>query len=268
MGVEPGSETGVTDEGALGVVWATGHGTAGRIVTEDAISVVREFELLSGELSPGSLIDLDPFVYQGDPLTALNLNYEEVTFPTPLGSMGAWHVPAEGNAWVVFVHGKSGPLRESLRSLSALHDAGIDVLVINYRNDVDMPADPSGYYRQGLTEWEDLEAAVLFTKTQGATNVAILGSSMGGAIATSFLRQSPNANKVNAVVLDAPMLDFAATVDHQANKVSVAGLQVPWSLRFVATTLSAWRFGIEWDELDYTTPVSYTHLTLPTTPYV
>ncbi len=244
--------TGADSLGLHGVVWPDGHGVVDQIVDSDDSSVVRKFEAVSGVLSPGALVDLDVFVYSGDPLTSLGLAFDTVSFPGPLGPLSAWHVPGAGSSWVIFVHGKSGPLNEALRTVRALHDAGMHVLVASYRNDIGMPVDPSGYYQQGLTEWEDLAASVVYAQKRGAADVAIIGSSMGGAIVTSFLRESPLALDVAAVVLDAPMLDFGAAIAHQANSISVGGLGVPQSLLIAATKLTSWRFGVDWDRLDYT----------------
>lgn len=247
-----GEERDVGAAGLHGVVWPGGYGTVGRVVSRDAEQVVREFELLGGVLSPGDRVDLDGFLYRGDPLTSLDVPFETVSFPSPLGEMGAWHVPGEGDGWVIFVHGKSGPLREALRFIGAIRRGGMHALVINYRNDVGMPLDSSGFYRQGLSEWEDLAAAVEHARAQGADKVAIVGMSMGGAITASFLRESPLASEVEVVVLDSPMLDFGGAIDHQAKRISILGMAVPRSLVFAAKKLSSWRFGVEWNRLDYT----------------
>jgi len=47
----------------------------------------------------------------------------------------------------------------------------------------------------------------------GATKLLLIGYSMGGGIVVSFLYQSALADRVVGVILDAPMLDFEATVD-------------------------------------------------------
>lgn len=238
--------------GIHGLRWAGGHGIVGEVLSSGAGRVVRNFKLGSGELSAGTLVDLDGVVYRGDPSTARGLEFDTVSFDGPLGPMSAWHVPSAGHDWVVFVHGKSGPLSESLRSVRALHDAGMHVLVISYRNDVDAPVDPSGFYRQGQTEWEDLDAAVSYILAQGAENVAIFGCSMGGAIAASFLRESDHADRVSAVVLDAPMLDFEAAVRHQVFAMSVFGMSLPKTLLAASLALTRKRFGVDWAKLDYT----------------
>jgi len=108
--------------------------------------------------------------------------------------------------------------QETLRLLSVVHDAGFAALVITYRNDEGQPADPSGQYRYGATEWRDLEGAVQYALGQGATAVIPVGISMGGGIVASFLQHSPLASRAVGVVLDAPMLNLGSAVDYGATQ--------------------------------------------------
>jgi alpha-beta hydrolase superfamily lysophospholipase len=68
---------------------------------------------------------------------------------------------------------------------------------------------------------------------------------MGGAIVMSFLYRSTLADRITGVVLDSPMLDFTATVKHQAPSI-VPGFLIQAG-RWVATQ----RYDLDWDELDY-----------------
>ena len=121
-----------------------------------------------------------------------------------------------------------------------------------YRNDTGAPEDPSGKLRYGLTEWRDLEAAVQYALDSGATDVVLAGYSMGGGVIMAFLQRSKLRDDVRAVILDAPMLDFSATVDDNASREEdVPGVPLPSSLTAVAKQIAAWRFGVEWDQLNY-----------------
>ena len=82
--------------------------------------------------------------------------------PVPRRGLPGWFVPGEGPTWMVFVHGKGGSrdrraagARPGRRRRPAL---AADQLPQRRGR----PADPSGEYRYGDTEWRDLEAAVEF----------------------------------------------------------------------------------------------------------
>ena len=69
---------------------------------------------------------------------------------------------------------------------------------------------------------------------------------MGGAIVVNTLYQSPLARRVSGIILDAPMLDFNATVDLGARQRGA-----PRLLTAVGKWIAAIRFDIDWDAFDY-----------------
>jgi uncharacterized protein len=155
--------------------------------------------------------------YRGDPLVALSLPFQTVQVDMPLGAADAWLVPAAGPevGRAIYVHGIAGMREDGYRHLSLLHEAGWSVLLITYRNDTGGPADPSGRYGFGLSEWPDLEAAVARMAPEDTSpGVVVVAESMGGAILGQFLAQSPLAGRVKAVALDSPGLSFKAVIDH------------------------------------------------------
>ncbi len=241
------------EAGVRGVAWEGGYGQVGAILAETDDAVTRRYVPLIGTPAVGTLLDMDGFAFPGDPATAHGLAFDMVSYSSDIGEMGAWYIPGANDSWVVIVHGKTAPLREALRILPSLTDSSFHILVINYRNDVGMPPDPSGVYGYGETEWRDVEGAVAFALAQGAGDIALVGFSMGGGIVTSFMVNSQIAGEVDAVVLDSPMLDFSATVDLGASNTSlpVVGLPVPQSLTNVAKLFAGWRFGIDWDAVEY-----------------
>jgi uncharacterized protein len=152
----------------------------------------------------------------------------------------------------VFVHGKCGSRTDGLRALGPAVDAGLPSLLISYRNDEGAPADPSGEYRYGDTEWRDLEAAVEYAVDGGAEHVVLFGASMGGGIVAAFLERSDRADVVAGIVLDAPMLDLDATVDHGAaqRELPVVGA-LPDGLTSVAEWIAGRRFDLDWAAVDH-----------------
>jgi hypothetical protein len=247
-------------DGLFGLRWAGGYGQVGAVravgtpVPDGASGVQREFTLLDGEMpEPGAPAELDVRAFPTDPADA-GLGFDDVIVPGPLGDLPAWFVEGEDpGTWAIVVHGNSMSRLDCLRVLPILADAGLPTLTATYRNDAGAPEDPSGKLRYGLTEWEDLEAAVAYALGRGAEEVVLVGFSMGGGVVAAFLQRSDLASSVRAVILDAPMLNFSATVDDNASRetLPLVGIPVPPSLTAVAKWMAGWRFDVAWGDLDY-----------------
>jgi fermentation-respiration switch protein FrsA (DUF1100 family) len=192
------------------------------------------------------VLDAGPF--DPDP-SARDLPFDDVEVPGPLGDYPAWFVPADsdvrGDVWVVMVHGRGGSRREALRVLPALHARGHPQLVVTYRNDVGAPASPDGYNHLGDTEWEDVAAAIRYALDRGARRVVLFGWSMGGAVTGALLDRSPEAAAVAAVIWDAPLVDWHATLRQQARN-----RRLPPGLSPLASLVASRRIGIDFDRFD------------------
>lgn len=250
-----------TRPGLAGLWWDGGYGLLGDIRGIDGLRVTRAFEVVTGsppEPCPGELdacreVDIEGYTYQSDP-SDVGLAFEETRFNAPIGDLGAWTVESgDGTAWAIHVHGWRAGRREAVRTLPTYHAAGFTSLVIDYRNDEEAPPDPTGIYRFGKTEWEDVEAAVRYAIEQGATTVVLHGYSTGAAINLAFLENSATADAVVAAVSDSPNIDMAETVRHEASKRSIPGtpIPVPGSLAAVAMFIADLRWDIGWGEIDY-----------------
>lgn len=188
--------------------------------------------------------------YAGDPAQAFGLAFETAEVATELGPAPAWLVEPETGAgppgadsrWAIVVHGIGGRRENGYRFLPVLRAAGLPTLLISYRNDEDAPASPEGYYALGLTEWHDLEAAVALAGERGAESVVLVAESMGGGIVGQFLRNSELAAEVDAIVLDAPMLDFPDTLSAMIGRL---GAPLPRTVTRGALWLSSLRLPID-----------------------
>ena len=249
-----GEDSALTAAGVLGIDWGTGYGQLGEVVSEatDGI-VVRSMTRTDGEPPEvGMLADLEGAAFPSDPDRAFGLSYTEVQFDTPLGAMNAWEILAPSSLWVIHVHGLGAPRSEALRAVRAIAVDGHPQLVINYRNDPGEPADPSGYYNYGRTEWEDVAGAVDYAVERGAEGIVLIGYSTGAAHIASYLYRSPDGHVV-AAVFDSPNLDFGEAVNLEASQRSLPfiPLPVPGTLVWTAKRLASIRFGINWADIDY-----------------
>ena len=264
-----GDDEAIDDPGDYALIWEDGFGHVGDIESISPTGVRRPYEHAAGTappLSPAE-VDLDSWYYPADPADA-DLDFENVQYQSPLGSFDAWYVPAAGEpatTWAVHAHGWRTDRREAIRPLATFHAAGIDSLVIELRNDPEAPADPSGLYRFGRTEWQEIEGAVRYALDNGAEQVIMAGYSTGATGEMAFLAESSLADNVVAIFFDSPNLDFGRAVKVEAQDTTlIPGLPftVPDSLTAVAMTIANVRFDVGWEEIDYV--AEGTTLTVPT----
>jgi len=240
--------------GVLGIRWSGGYGQVGEVVAVANGRIVREFTpgadgappICRGELDGCEPIELDGYVYPSDP-GDVALEFSEVEYDSPLGAMGAWLVPSiHDGAWAIHCHGWTAERRELIRMLPTFHHQGRTSLVIDYRGDPGAPADPTGHYRFGINEWEDLEGAVRFAVQHGATDLVLMGCSTGGALVMAFLERSDLADVVNGIVLDAPNIVLADTYRHAMRDLKTSRL-----IKEMGMWIADLRWGIDWESTNY-----------------
>lgn len=232
--------------GIYGLRSAAAYGQAGAILEIGDQEVIREFLPLTGTTTVGSIVALDHFAFPGDPRTAFNMPFEEITFQSPLGDFPAWFISGRSDTWVIIVHGRRANRREALRILPTIAKLGLPSLTITYRNDQGVPEDPDCFYRYGQTEWEDLEGAARYAVEHGAEHLILVGYSYGGAIVMNFLYQSSFAEMVQGAILDSPLLDLGAVMDLRARERNI-----PRPIVLYSKAIARSRFGIDWGELNY-----------------
>jgi pimeloyl-ACP methyl ester carboxylesterase len=97
----------------------------------------------------------------------------------------------------------------------------------------------------GDTEWRDVADAADWAMRHGARSLVLVGYSMGGTIVDQLLARAPEAARVRAVILDAPVLDWRATLDLAARRRSLPGF-----LTGMAEAVVTARAGVDFSRLD------------------
>ena len=236
--------------GTYGLVWdtpagpSTGTATIGPVSATTADTVTRPISDVTADLEVGTAVQLNPNVWNTDPKAALGIEFTTVSIEGELGAMPAWQVEGSGTTWVLFVHGIDGLRQSGLRPLSTIVAADLPTLLITYRNDEGAPASENGLIALGETEWRDLEAAAAYAMEQGATEFILYGDSMGGSIVTRFIHESPLADRVIGMVLDAPVLNWSGVLQNQADEQHLG-----WFSGLLQLAVS-WRGGIDLAELN------------------
>lgn len=197
-----------------------GHLRVGEILEHDTTAKTVRRRIISrdyGILRPGPA-RWNGYYYYAPPEISLGLATQHVHVLSDVGPMPAWVVPGmgDGSQWAILVHGRGARREETVRAISPVLAARHTVLVPSYRNDEGAPSGPDGRYNLGLSEWRDIEAAIAYAVERGATEVALIGWSMGGAIVLQLLARSPLASVVSKVILDGPVVDWNDVLAHHA----------------------------------------------------
>ena len=244
----------------FGLDWGDGYGHVSDVRRERGDTVVRSLEILEGRPpAAGSSARFTREGFPRDPRRVFDVPVREVSVQGPEARLPAWFAPGRQRTWAVLIHGGRATRAEMFRLMRSTVAVGMPSLAISYRGDFD---NGGGMARMGETEWPDVEAAVQHALDQGARDVVLLGSSMGGALTAAFLESSDLAGRVRAVVLDSPLLDFEASIDLWATRVDVpGGGGLPAPLTWGSMRLAALRAGLDLDAVDYLDDTSW--LTVP-----
>ncbi|GHF08467.1 alpha/beta hydrolase family protein [Pseudolysinimonas yzui] len=195
----------------------SGHARIGEIVATTATTVTRRIlGVDSGDLATARRGRLTGWFY----LTPADLEvpFEDVAIATPLGDAPAWLIPpadAARDRWAIHVHGRAVRRPETLRAVPIFREAGFTSLVVSYRNDHEAPRSDDFRYALGDREWLDVDAAMRYAVDNGATQIVLVGWSMGGATVLQALTRSSVGDRVAGVVLESPVVDWIAALDFQ-----------------------------------------------------
>jgi uncharacterized protein len=149
----------------------------------------------------------------------LGATHQDVVIQTAVGPAPAWLIPAakKTGRWLIAVHGRGVRRQECLRAVDVAGRCGYTSLLVSYRNDGDAPLSADGRYGLGDTEWPDVEAALDYAVAHGATEIVLMGWSMGGAISLQVATRSAHASLIRGVILESPVVDWAETINYQTD---------------------------------------------------
>jgi alpha-beta hydrolase superfamily lysophospholipase len=235
---------------------ARGHLRLGEILSQTPGMVTRELLGVDlGDLADAERGYLGGWIYLSP--DDLDVEYESVSIPTPVGPAPAWLIPADAasSRWAIIVHGRGVRRAEGLRAVESFRAAGYTTLLVSYRNDGDAPSSSDGRYALGDTEWQDVDAAIVWAIDRGASDVVLMGWSMGGATVLQAATRSSHAATIRGLVLESPVIDWVATLDYQGGERGLPGPIRRAVYRLLSARLGHWVTGqsqpIDLSRLDF-----------------
>lgn len=230
-----------------------GYVKLGAVLSADATKVRRK---LLTQIETGAKIDRAAGFsgwYYSTP-SELHLPWDNVLIGSPAGPCPAWLFPAESSTWVIQVHGRGVTRAECLRAVPVFHALGMPNLVVSYRNDGEAPRSKGGSYALGASEWRDVDAAISYALRHGATQVLLMGWSMGGAIALQTAVSSAHREAIVGLVLDSPVVDWRNVLRFQAREEGIRDPFPALAMNALSSPLTARlsgsEFVIPFDKLD------------------
>lgn len=126
------------------------------------------------------------------------LDFEEVAFEATDGLvLRGWWIPANASERaVVILHGHGGSMDYDIQRAPALHQAGFNVLLFDFRAHGRSQGNLATF---GYLERRDVLGAVEFLKSRGIRRIGLLGFSYGGMIS---MLAAPICSEVNALIAD------------------------------------------------------------------
>jgi uncharacterized protein len=166
---------------------------------------------------PASLSTTSKCRWSGIVASTPDSPFKDVEITTSLGPAPAWLVEGESNGWAIHVHGQGSDRRQTLRGVATASALGLNSLVISYRNDGEAPGSSDGLSHLGESEWHDLDDALHFVVTRGATQCVVFGWSLGATLAMNTLQRSGLSDVITGIVMVAPVLSWEAALRSNAN---------------------------------------------------
>lgn len=170
---------------------------------------------------------INQFVYRPDATgappdltpTNLGLDYEEVAIEAGDGvTLSGWYLPGQGDhqvAALLYCHGNAGDIRDWVYAVPPFVEAGVSVLLWDYRGFGRSEGKPSeeGLYRDGEAAWKWLHEEV----STDNLHAALLGKSLGSAVAIHIAAvHAEEAANPTALILDSAFTSMREVIANVA----------------------------------------------------
>lgn len=173
-------------------------------------------------------------IYYASPADA-GLEHRDNVIVTPVGHAPAWRIDGDLSTWAIHVHGLGSSRAGTIRGVQVATELGYTSLVVTYRNDGEGPLLGNGRSTLGVTEVEDVDAAIGYAIRRGAERIVLFGWSMGAAIALQLAHRARYRDLIVGLVLDSPVIDWQSVIQANCKRSglpSTAGaLAMPWLMR-------------------------------------
>lgn len=173
-------------------------------------------------------------IYYASPADA-GLERRDNIIVTPVGHAPAWRIDGDLSTWAIHIHGLGSSRAGTLRGVRVATELGYTSLVVTYRNDGEGPHFGNGRSTLGVTEVEDVDAAIGYAIRRGAERIVLFGWSMGAAITLQLAQRAEYRDLIVGLVLDSPVLDWRSVIQANCKRAglpsSAGALAVPWLMK-------------------------------------
>ena len=140
------------------------------------------------------------------------LKYEDVSLTTiDRLTLRGWWIPSIGSVQtIIFLHGFRGSMDPDLKYAPAIHHAGYNILMFDFRAHGRSDGTVSTL---GALEVRDVDAALEYTLKRGSEKIGLLGFSMGGR--TALLAGSGSELTIHAIVSDGGSVNLTVAILEQ-----------------------------------------------------
>ncbi|TIH33800.1 alpha/beta hydrolase [Subtercola vilae] len=207
--------------GTFGFWFTEGHALVGEVIAtdEDRKTVERRLITLEGQLS-----DNTKGIWEGDVFRNPSVigHYRDIDIIGPTGVSPAWQFDGEDKGfWAIHVHGIRTTKMNAVRTVPPFQSSGATSLVVSYRGDGEGPSTGQSGAMLGLTEWEDVEAAIDYAINNGARRIVLVGWSMGASVVLLAAERSAHNGLIAGILLVSPAVEWRTIMSYRAQKMGI-----------------------------------------------